>query len=220
MKPFFSVLHTCIVFLGLSLPAQATLLSYQGTFAITSTNVPGELIVGDTFDFSFSYDDTTIDTTAVSFLGSFNNAVTEFSLTRVSGAGTWDPAGGTFDTPAGSAQTHELIDVVEFENIGGTGFPTLDGNSFDFVKLEFDGPTITDTGLGQTLAAQLGGPLSGNLADFSSVVATIENDDEGRGLGALTSFSRIRAQIPIPSTMLLLASGLVGLMGRRRKARA
>ena len=186
------------------------LFSYEGTAEITATEMPGEIDVGDLFDFTLTYDDASIDEEVSPGAGNFPTGLTAFTLTRrPTNTGTWDPAVGSFALP-GRAQTQETSSRFRFQP-GGTGFDTLNGSDFDIVDLLLQPVAINDTGLGQTIAEQLGGPLSGDLADFTDPSMNIFSVNFDRADGEVIDF------VPEPGSISLLAGlCLVASLARRR----
>ena len=176
--------------------SEAELLSYEGTAEITATEMPGEIDVGDLFDFTLTYDDASIDEEVSPFAGNFPTGLTAFTLTRrPSNTGTWDPAVGSFALP-GRVQTQETQSRFRFQP-GGTGFDTLNGSDFDIVDLLLQPVAINDTGLGQTIAEQLGGPLSGDLADFTDPSMNIFSVNFDRADGEVIAFVRDTGELDI-----------------------
>jgi len=207
---------TFILIIGLTLvvvsAGQATLLSYQGTFEINTSPI-SEIVSGDTFAFTFTYDDAITDNSVITNHGSFSGALTAFSLTAEAGnAGTWDPSGGIFTLPGSVTTSAARVIFLAL----GTGFPHLNmTGTFSNAQLSFNGIPITDTGGGQTLADQLGGPLSGDLSTFTSTEGAIAIFFGPRATGSLTSFSAV----PVPTTLILFVTGLIGLAGYRWQQR-
>ncbi|MBW2269751.1 MAG: PEP-CTERM sorting domain-containing protein [Deltaproteobacteria bacterium] len=107
--------------------------------------------------------------------------------------------------------------------MSGSGFPawTSAGRAFEAVDLAFAwGPGITDTGLGESFAQQLGGEF--NLTDAELVLGRIRFEYRGgilyMGLRQVESSATLRP-IPEPTAALGFALGLavVGSTIRRRR---
>lgn len=198
-----AALATALLTAGAS---EAELLSYEGTAEITATEMPGEIDVGDLFDFTLTYDDASIDEEVSPFAGNFPTGLTAFTLTRrPSNTGTWDPAVGSFALP-GRVQTQETQSRFRFQP-GGTGFDTLNGSDFDLVDLLLQPVAINDTGLGQTIAEQLGGPLSGDLADFTDPSMNIFSVNFDRADGEVIAFVLTAELCPTPIDLTSGTSG-------------
>ena len=206
IRPLLAAAFTLNLTFIVTATAPAASLSYKGTVRITSTQFPGEIDVGDIFDFTLTYDDAKTDIEVSPVAGNFPTALTAFTLTeRVTNTGTWDPSVGNFTLP-GRIQTQETQDAFRFQPFG-TGFDTLDGSAFDGMDILMRPLTINDTGLGQTIAGQIGGPLPGELTDFIDPLFSIFNANRDFANGNLTAFD-----VPEPSTMsiaLLLVTVLV-----------
>ncbi len=207
--PLLGVLCS-VMALAVTPVAQAALLSYTGTVQIDTTTTAGEIDLNDVFDFSFTYDDAITDIDGG--FGEFPNAVTAFSFARVSGTGTWDPAGGTFSLP------QDLITAEDNPNelVISTSVNTpLGAAPNPFFQLLFDGGfAINDTGIGQTIDQQIGGPLPGDINVFTSARVNIGSFDTGDASGSITAFSA--TVVPVPAAVWLFGSGLLGLIGFAR----
>jgi len=130
----------------------------EGTFEITDPQGLSEFNIGDEYNFAFTYDDQATDTEPSTGAGRFNTAITAFTLSAAPGntPGSWDPSGGTFTLP-GPIQTRAAGPGFRLQP-PGTGFPPFGGQPFLSLDILFVGGfTVTDTGSGQTLAAQIGG---------------------------------------------------------------
>lgn len=74
----------------------AQLITVNGTITVNADD-GASFKAGDSFTYSFTFNDATTDTASQTFSGQFNAGVSAFSLVRGnSNTGTWDPAGGTF----------------------------------------------------------------------------------------------------------------------------
>ncbi len=200
--------------------ATASLFTYKGTIVITDNDGATEMLVGDRFDFLFTYDDSAAtDADPDTIFGRFQNPLTDLQLTRESAnTGTWDPAGGSFTLP--SIIHTNVTPTGRFRPSAlGTGFPDLDGIPFSELAFDFGGGTVTDTGSGQTLSDQIGGPFNPSL--FPTQEAFLIWDDFTFPLFEGSFFIRADvenlSQVPIPPAFYLFTSGLIGLIGIGRK---
>ncbi|MGA0899080.1 MAG: PEP-CTERM sorting domain-containing protein [Luteolibacter sp.] len=195
----------------------AQLITVNGTITVNADD-GASFKAGDSFTYSFTFNDATTDTASQTFSGQFNAGVSAFSLARdVSNTGTWDPAGGTFTvSPLSNMNLNANSDLITLQ-ARGSGFPDLNGVAFFDVGLSFGFSGVydfVDTGSGQTFAQMVGvSPLDFTLA--SSQFAEIRNINyESPSLSASVT-------IPEPSTIVSLGGGGVMLWimtGRRRAA--
>ena len=199
--------------------ARGATITVVGLITVTADD-GASFKTGDTFTYSFTFDDQTVDTDAQTFNARFNAGVSAFSLSRGgANVGTWDPATGTFDV----APVHNFVagansDAVTIQATG-SGFPAINGESFLDLVLGFSFGGIrdfVDTGSGQTFAQVVGvSPL--DFATASSTSAEIRNT--GFASPALTMTV---APVPEPSTWVIGAAGLAcagwGAFRRRKQA--
>ncbi|MEY3607578.1 MAG: hypothetical protein RLZZ447_366 [Verrucomicrobiota bacterium] len=141
---------------ALAVPAGAAVITVSGTITATSASGGGAdtIALGDVFDYSFTFDDTTIDSDVQTYNANFSTGVSAVSLQRRAGnTGTWNPASGTFNWINFVAGANSDSITLQLK---GTGFPNVDGQSFFDVGLSFDWLSTTrnfvDTGSGQTFA--------------------------------------------------------------------
>ena len=202
-------------------PASAALITVSGS--LTATSAAGtSIVVGDVFDYSFSFNDATVDSDAQTYNAQFSSGVSAVSLQRrVSNSGTWNPSSGTFTTInfiVGANSDYITLQVQ------GTGFPSINGTAFFDLGLNFAWQSstrnFTDTGSGQTFAQVVGvSPLNFATADsylfgeirdanYNSPQFTMTVNGAGGG-----------ASVPEGSVLAPLALGLGALLagrGRRR----
>ena len=137
--------------------SHAASISVSGQLTV-SANYGSEFVTGDTFNFSFTLDDTTTDSRFETFAGQFSPGVSGFSLVKGSGAGTWNPSTGVF-AAVNNFATNANGESVTLQ-VGGSGFPQIGGSNFLDVGLTFAWTSsvrdFVDTGSGQTFAEQVG----------------------------------------------------------------
>ena len=201
--------------------ASAALITVSGS--LTATSAAGtSIVVGDVFDYSFTFDDATVDSNSYTYNAQFGSGVSAVSLQRRgTNSGTWNPSGGTFTTINFTANANAEGITLQAQ---GSGFPRIDGIAFFDLGLSFDWQSstrnFTDTGSGQTFAQVVGvSPLNFGSADgflfgeirnanYSSPSFTMTVDGAGGG-----------ASVPEGAVLAPLALGLGALLagrGRRR----
>ena len=220
-----------------ALRALMVLVAMAGTTGIAPTNARGATITvaglitvdaddgasfkaGDTFTYSFTFDDQTVDTATQTFNARFNAGVSAFSLSRGgANVGTWDPAAGTFAVaPVNNFIAGANSDAVTIQ-ANGSGFPAINGQPFLDVGLTFSFSGVqdfVDTGSGQTFAQVVGvSPL--DFATASSRSAEIRNNNFVSPTLTMTV-----APVPEPSTYAMALAGLAcgGYSMFRRRKRA
>lgn len=200
--------------------ATAAVTVYSGTLTVNdSSPIPPDLVVGDVFAFSFSLDDSITDSDPDPDSAVFTNLITGFTMSKVSGSGTWVPS-GTFTSSTsfhigwyGSvAEAYPLYPPGGFT---GTGFPTLGGEQFGNVYFGFQTYTEpNDTGSGQTFAEIYGGLLTHpNWGGYESGI----RQGSGDFSYAQTDFTIGVSSVPEPGRFLLASIGLCGLVLRRNR---
>ena len=200
-------------------PAHGAIITVGGLITVTADD--GESFkAGDTFTYSFTFDDQTVDTDIQTFNARFNAAVSAFSLSRgVANVGTWDPAAGTFAVaPVKNFIAGANSDSVTIQATG-SGFPAINGQSFFDVGLSFGFSGVqdfVDTGSGQTFA-QVAGVSPLDFATVSWTFAEIRNTNLGSPALTMTV-----APVPEPSTYAMALAGLAcgGYSVFRRRKRA
>jgi hypothetical protein len=199
--------------------ASAALITVSGS--LTATSAAGsDIAVGDVFDFSFTFNDATVDSDVQTYNAQFGSGVSAVSLQRRGGAGTWNPTSGTFTTINFVVGANSDSITLQAR---GTGFPSINGIAFFDLGLTFDWQSSTrnfvDTGSGQTFAQVVGvSPLSFATAD--SLSAEIRNTSySSPGFTLTVNASGGGASVPEGAVFAPLALGLGALLagrGRRR----
>ncbi len=198
--------------------ARGATITVGGLITVTADD-GASFKTGDTFTYSFTFDDQTVDTASEIFNARFDAGVSAFSLSPgVANVGTWDPTAGTFAVaPVMNFIAGANSDAVTIQATG-SGFPAINGQPFFDVGLTFSFAGVQDfddTGSGQTFAQVVGvSPL--DFATASSTFAEIR-DNTNFGSPALTM-----TVVPEPSTCIMALAGLAcgGYVVRRRRKRA
>ena len=202
--------------------SQAASISVSGQLTVSQNYSDGsEFVRGDTFNFSFTLDDTTTDSRSETFVGEFVPGVIGFSLVRGSGnVGTWNPVNGVF------APVHYFLagaseDAISLQ-VGGSGFPGIGGSSFLWVGLYFNWDAsvrdFVDTGSGQTFA-ELVGTSGLDFSTANSFSAELRNDSYGGPIPIMTmAVTGVPTAVPEPTSY---AAGplalLCAILYRRRR---
>jgi len=199
--------------------ARGAIITVGGLISVTADD-GASFKIGDTFTYSFTFDDQTVDTASETFNARFNLGVSAFSLSRGgANVGTWDPTAGTFAVaPVMNFIAGANSDAVTIQATG-SGFPVMNGQPFFDVGLTFGFTGVrdfVDTGSGQTFAQVVGvSPL--DFATASSTFAVIRNTDF-----ASPALTMTVAPVPEPSTWVMGAAGLAcagwGAFHRRKRA--
>lgn len=151
--------------------AIAALVPMNLTFEVVSVDAGvTEFEVGDRFTLDFVIEDSTTDTAAGVGGGQFPGLLTSFDATAdPSNTGTWTPS-GTYSSVASNFVTNAFGDSLTFQ-VRGTGYPDGGaGLTFHDFDLGFGWPPgITDSGLGDTFAEQLGDTFSLPPAELGGV---------------------------------------------------
>ena len=195
--------------------ARGATITVGGLITVTADD-GASFKTGDTFTYSFTFDDQTVDTASDTFNAQFNAGVSAFSLSRgVSNVGTWDPAAGTFAVaPVMNFIAGANSDSVTIQ-ANGSGFPAINGQPFFDIGLTFSFSGVqdfVDTGSGQTFAQVVGvSPL--DFATASSTFAEIRKSN-------FVSPALTMTVVPEPSTYAMALAGIACggySMFRRRK---
>ena len=188
--------------------AASVLYEAKATLAPGSTSGT-QIATGDSYLFSFTYDDAATDTNGSSTSGTFSPAVVSMTITPDPGnTGTWN---GTIATPLalpGIAQTNPTNITFSSSPIG---FTVINGIPINDFSASFTrSGLIIDSGSGQTISDQLGGGLDGNPGNFESANLLLEGD----GGNIVLNLSNV----PEPNSMILLFAGLFPTLIRRKRS--
>ncbi len=202
---------------SLSVPAHSAIITVGGLITVTADD-GASFKTGDTFTYSFTFDDQTVDTASETFNARFNAGVSAFSLSRgVANVGTWDPAAGTFAVaPVMNFIAGANSDSVTIQ-ANGSGFPAINGQPFFDIGLTYSFSGVrdfVDTGSGQTFAQVVGvSPL--DFATASSTFAEIRDTN-------FVSPALTMTVVPEPSTCVMALAGVAcggySLFRRRKRA--
>ncbi len=160
--------------------SQAAVITVDGRITVAA-DYGTEFITGDTFDYSFTFDDLTTDTRSETYSAQFQAGVSAFSLTRGgANAGSWDPSTAVFTvSPAANFNANANSEALTLQ-VRGTGLPQIDGKDFLDLSVSFGwAPEVrnfVDTGSGQTFA-ELVGTSRLDFATASSGYAEFRNTD-------------------------------------------
>ena len=193
--------------------AAQALIVVSGTITVDADD-GDSFKLGDTFDYSFTFNDEMTDTDLNTFSAQFNAGVSAFSLTRGgSNTGTWEPASGTFTvSPITNMNVNANGEFITLQ-VTGSGFPNLNGVAFFDVVLSYGFSGVydfVDTGSGQTFA-EVVGVSQLNFASASSQSAEIRNTSFNS-----PSLSTSVVAVPEPSiAVLVLMAGGAWLLRRR-----
>lgn len=214
-------LSAFIVLLGVTLAgtvSSAAVITVDGRITVAA-DYGTEFITGDTFDYSFTFDDLTTDTRSETYSAQFKDGVSGFSLTRGgANAGSWDPSSAVFTvSPVFNFNANANSDSLTLQ-VQGTGLPQIDGKDFFDLSVSFDWTpaerNFVDTGSGQTFA-ELVGTSALDFSTASSVYAEIRHTDyDGPSLTMQTTV------VPEPAAFGVIAGvfSLGCVIMRRRRA--
>jgi len=206
------------LFLILSISAHSAIITFEGDVTINHIEWgdSADLVLGDTFYFELSYDDSATNTSSSTTIGRFDSSVTHLSLTRDPGnVGAWDPEVGILNANPGNISTFEDGDRMGFDT-SGTGIPAIDGESIGSFSFFFRlADSITVDGTGETLNDQFGGMIP-DYSNASTASLALDRND------ALMAFAAVNvtSTVPEPSSALSFLGGSLacGLFSRRRKS--
>ena len=207
---------------SLAVPAHGAIITVDGLITVTADD-GASFKNGDTFTYSFTFDDQTTDTATETYSARFNAAVSAFSLSRGgANVGTWDPAAGTFAVaPVFNFVAGANSDSVTIQATG-SNFPAINGQPFFDVNLSFNFGGVrdfVDTGSGQTFAQVVGvSPL-----DFATASSTFAEIRDGINYGSPVLSMTVGVPSSVPEidpnslgSVLALVLGSLGLLERRR----
>lgn len=217
-----SPLLRCTLALAVAaVPASAALVETNTTLVVVAADPElSEFAVGDRFGLTFTLDDAVADVSASANTGSFPALVTAWSMSAdPSNLGSWQPSGSA-NGPGGSYTSDAVADSLLFE-IGGSGFPdggpTSPWVGFGAVVAWPNG--ITDSGLGDTFAHQLGAPFG--IPPGSLTLQILFEGDGGqfRIVELVVGSGPSPLEVPTISTIGLVLLGLLLLTAALRRIR-
>lgn len=194
--------------------SQAAVTVYSGFITVNDSDYPGDIALDDVFSYTMTVDDSITDSDPSTTDAFFTNAITGFTMARVSGSGAWNPS-GVFSLPASFTISNYGTPFAypNYPDFTGTGFPTLGGSPFEAFNLGFSSDTApNDTGSGQTLADVYGGLLT--APQWHQFESTFVSAAFTR---AFVEYTIEVSSVPEPSRILFAALGFVSLILRRRR---
>ena len=207
---------------SLAVPAHSAIITVDGLITVTADD-GASFKNGDTFTYSFTFDDQATDTATETYNARFNAAVSAFSLSRgAANVGTWDPAAGTFDVaPVFNFVAGANSDSVTIQ-VTGSNFPAINGQPFFDASLSFNFGGVrdfVDTCSGQTFAQVVGvSPL-----DFATASSTSAEIRDGNYVSPNLVMTVGADPTSVPEidpnslgSVLALVLGSLGLLERRR----
>ncbi len=73
--------------------SQAAVTVYSGFITVNDSDYPGDIALDDVFSYTMTVDDSITDSDPSTTDAFFTNAITGFTMARVSGSGAWNPSG-------------------------------------------------------------------------------------------------------------------------------
>ena len=208
----------CIAIIIMLLVATAAVaapirVDYSGTLDSVSPELSPFFAISDTFAGSYIFDSNALDVDLSSALGVYPNAITSASISISTNSGTYNAAAtsGTiqvFDAPPPGIPDPDLY--TAFASVV-SGDPVQGNPPASF------GPSLSDSTLMAIQSDAL--PTTLNLGGFDTREfffsffnpATMDNDLSITGTIDSLSFT----PVPVPSAVLLMGTGLLGLIGWR-----
>jgi hypothetical protein len=214
-------------FIGASTtPALAANTVVVSETAEATSSVGVSIVSGDTFTFTFTLD---LDSQAAG--GTFNNAVTAFSLTAGTGnVGTWSPVGVTWQiSPVKNVVTNNNSDQLSVQ-IQANNAPAIDGVAFEDlgITLQWNSsvvdvqPTVNGNSLGTTLgtftpdvaaAAYFFELRDANFLSASFVVPPIQVDPPAPNANKASSSPLIELRWEVPGDASCSSSEQIARLG-------
>ncbi|MCB1098557.1 MAG: tail fiber domain-containing protein [Verrucomicrobiae bacterium] len=206
--------------------ASAVTIAYQAelSFNLASSISGPYFAVDDTYQINFTLNESAVDSDASTTFAEFADAVTQFSLKKTGGSGTFVPSPtGTVFVPA-DAFIDGITSDFSFSLDANSGFGDISGTPLQRINFHLaDADIWGDAGLGQTLRSQLGEnnlslkPLTApNTVElfFASAPAA----PGGVALFDITSLNG--TVIPEPDVMSLAIIGAALTLLRRKRSAA
>jgi hypothetical protein len=188
-----------------SAPARADLITFQFEGIVTSVVELTGFNVGDPISGTYTFESTTSDLFLADLtLGGYLGAVTDLSFVVSGYTGSFGPGFNAINIGNPFGASGDIYQV----NSGFTG-ASVSGFDPEFFALDIRDST------GTALSSDLLPTTPPNLALFDTRVITLgfeDDEDSGFVIAQLTSLTRV----PVPPGLLLLASGLAGLVALRR----
>lgn len=225
IKGILSTILATAMLLGNQVQSSAAHITVNGT--MTANANQGSILSGDRFNYSFTFDDQTIDQSAETYKGLFNSAVSAFSLTRqASNLGTWDPAPVVFSvSPVTSFAVNANAENIALQ-VNGFGSTNVGVGPFHSIYLSYNWVTISggvtnvarnfiDTGSGQTFAEIVGeSPLN-----FTLIGPTSYGQINGGPIFRLEQ-TGVTVAVPEPLAASVMLLGMAVVASRKLRAKS